>query len=973
MSYFQNNYSKIDLTPDSETKVQFRRPQIGAIHSIASYFTRSLERNDLDPAIIVLPTGSGKTAVLVLSPFLLKVKRVLVITQSQIVRRQIYSEFSELLLLKKLKILPENMQSPRVYELDKMLKSKKQWQELMKNDVIISTPACISPQYKKIYQTPKDAFDLILYDEGHHLPAKTWFSISNYFDSMEILFTATPFRNDKKSIYGKIIYEFTISEAYKDKIFGNIRYIPVEVSSIEPNDIDIAIAKKTEEIFKQDRDNGYEHLVLVRSSKIEKSKELLEIYNNNTDLSLKLINSQHSQNTIQSILEELQEGNIDGVIAVNIMNEGVDIPNLKIAAIHSAYKSLSILLQFIGRFARSGHEKIGDAKFIATPQNVTINAIDLYREDKKWQEIIPQLYDSEIQEEVKLRDDIYSFNAIEIDGATIEEIITRLSLFEFKPKKHAKIYQIENTVDLQANLELKGWSIVKKDFSSELSCIVFLIKRVEKPKWTTTNILSNIDYQLIVIAYFEESKLLFINSSIKSDLIYDDIVKHISIGRYYPLSSHEIFRALTYLESPEFYNIGMKRRTFGTSSESYRMITGPKVENAIKSTDGYAFERGYVVGKSRSGVKSNTLGVSSSSKIWSYGRGLIPEFVDWCSKFNIILSDDTIAIATGTNLDKIKTGSRLSRIPDNVVFVNWNDEIYKHSALGTYKISEEFKEINLLDFSLEIIDRDDDSIHFKITNHEVEWKCHFRLQTPLFFEDDSNPSILVEFKEQEHELIEFINTYPVQFYTRDLSIITGLNISKTPSINESFDRTNIETMDWDNNNVDITSEVIGSSENGLSIQEFLLEHYHESSEIVFFDHRKGEIADILLFNMNQRNELLIEFVHIKSSSQSNPGQRMIDVDELFAQILRSIKWTQIEDLISRIESRMVGSSYFYHGTFDELIELKENYDSVTFQILGVQPGLSNNRLNDRVLIPFQALSVFVSSFNIESVKLLISE
>ena len=123
MSYFQKNYSKIDLTSDSETKVQLRRPQIGAIHSIASYFTRSLERNDLDPAIIVLPTGSGKTAVLVLSPFLLQVKRVLIITQSQIVRRQIFREFSELILLKKLKILPENIPSPRVYELDKMLKA----------------------------------------------------------------------------------------------------------------------------------------------------------------------------------------------------------------------------------------------------------------------------------------------------------------------------------------------------------------------------------------------------------------------------------------------------------------------------------------------------------------------------------------------------------------------------------------------------------------------------------------------------------------------------------------------------------------------------------------------------------------------------------------------------------------------------------------------------------------------------------
>ncbi len=971
MSYFQKNYSKIDLTPDSENKVQLRRPQIGAIHSIASYFTRSLERNDLDPAIIVLPTGSGKTAVLVLSPFLLKAKRVLIITQSQIVRRQIFREFSELLLLKKLKILPENIPSPKVYELDKMLKSEKQWQDLMKNDVIISTPACISPQYKEIYQTPKDAFDLILYDEGHHLPAKTWFGISNYFDSMEILFTATPFRNDKKSVYGKIIYEFTMSEAYKDGIFGNIKFIPVEVSSLEPNDNDIAIAKKTEEIFKKDKDDGYKHLVLVRSSKIKKSKELLEIYNNHTDLSLKLINSQHSQKTVQSILKELQEGKIDGVIAVDIMNEGVDIPLLKIAAIHSAYKSLSILLQFIGRFARTG-QRIGDAKFIATPQNVTINAIDLYREDKKWQEIIPKLYDSKIQEEVELRDGIYSFKAIEIEGVTLDETIARLSLFEFKPKNHVKVYQIENTVNLKANLELKGWSIIKKDYSSKLSCVVFLSKRIEKPKWATTNILSNIEYQLIVIVYFEATKLLFINSSMKkSDFIYDVIVKQISNGNYYPLSTDEINRALKYLENPEFYNIGMKRRTFGTSSESYRMIAGPRVENAIKSSDGYAFMRGHVVGKSRS--KGDILGVSSLSKIWSYSRGLIPQFIDWCRIFNKILSDDTIDIETGTNLDKIKTGSRLTKIPDKVVFVNWNDVIYKYTALGRYEISGEFKEINLLDFSLEIITQAKDSIHFKISNHEIEWKCRFRLQSPLFVEDNSNPRILVELNEREYELIKLINTYPLQFYTRDLSIITGVNISETPPINESYDTENIDTMDWDNNNVDITSEVTGSSENGLSIQDFLLEYYRDSSEIVFFDHGTGEIADILLFKTNQRNKLLVEFVHVKSSSKPTPGRRMEDVYELFGQILKSIKWTEIEKLISQIEHRMEVGSKFDHGTFDKLKKLKENCKSITFRIIGVQPGLSKNKLNDSVLIQFQGLKDFVSPYNIESVKLLISE
>ncbi len=687
-----------------------------------------------------------------------------------------------------------------------------------------------------------------------------------------------------------------------------------------------------------------------------------------------MINSQHSQKTVQSILKDLREGKIDGVIAVDIMNEGVDIPNLKIAAIHSAYRSLSILLQFIGRFARTG-QKIGDAKFIAAPQDVTINAIDLYREDKKWQEIIPQLYDSTIQQEVKLRDAIYSFNAIEIDGVTLDEKIARLSLFEFKLKKHVKVYQIKNTVNLQADLKPKGWSIVKKDFSSELSCVVFLIKRIEKPNWATTNILSNTEYQLIVIVYFEATKLLFINSSIKSDFIYYDIVEQLSNGGYYPLSSHEINRALKDLESPEFYNIGMKRRTFGTSSESYRMITGPKVENAIKSSDGYAFVRGHVVGKGRSEEKSNTLGVSSSSKIWTFGRGLIPELVEWCRKFNDLLSDKTIDNDTGTNLDKLKTSSRFLKIPNDVIFVNWNDEIYKYSALGKYRISGKLKKISLLDFSLEVIDQDDDSIHFKIYNHEIKWKCHFRLHSPFFFEGDSNPRISVEFNERERELIELINTYPVQFYTKDLSIITRDNIYETPSLEdeEFFDTKNIEIKDWDKENVDITSEVIGSSEDRLSIQEFLLNDYRESSEIVFFDHRNGEIADILLFNKDPRNNLLIDFVHVKSSSKSFTGKRVKDVYELFGQILKSIKWTEIEHLISRIERRKESGSYFHHGTFERLKELKEDCKSITFRIIGVQPGLSLNKLNNRILSLFQSLKDYVSKFNIESVTLLISE
>lgn len=45
------------------------------------------------------------------------------------------------------------------------------------------------------------------------------------------------------------------------------------------------------------------------------------------------------------------------MICVDMLGEGFDFPNLKIAAIHEPHKSLASTLQFIGRFARTNAEK----------------------------------------------------------------------------------------------------------------------------------------------------------------------------------------------------------------------------------------------------------------------------------------------------------------------------------------------------------------------------------------------------------------------------------------------------------------------------------------------------------------------------------------------------------------------------------------------------------------------------------------
>jgi len=89
MSYFDNNYGEVKYpisykNEDGTFESGLRRPQLGAIHSIASHFTTKD-----DSAIVVLPTGSGKTAILMMSAYILRCKRALVITPSRLVRNQI--------------------------------------------------------------------------------------------------------------------------------------------------------------------------------------------------------------------------------------------------------------------------------------------------------------------------------------------------------------------------------------------------------------------------------------------------------------------------------------------------------------------------------------------------------------------------------------------------------------------------------------------------------------------------------------------------------------------------------------------------------------------------------------------------------------------------------------------------------------------------------------------------------------------
>lgn len=357
MPYFADNYSRLAYPLASGPVTGLFNAQLGAIHAVAAHFAVDERR-----AMVTMPTGSGKTAVLMMAPFVLRSERVLVITPSRMVREQIVEDFGGLITLRRVGAIPTDVRSPKVIEVKRQVRSADDWEALRSSEVVVSTPNCVSPGYANIPPLPADLFDLVLVDEAHHSSASTWAELLAAVPSnvKKVLFTATPFRRDDKEIHARIIFNYPIQRAFADGIFGQIRYVPV---ALTPNDTnsDIPIAKRTEEIFRADRAGGLNHYVMVRTDGQKRAEALADIYSQHTGLRLALIHSGIAVKHVKESIAALEAGTLDGIICVNMLGEGFNFPRLTIAAIHAPHRSLEVTLQFIGRFARTNATDIGEA------------------------------------------------------------------------------------------------------------------------------------------------------------------------------------------------------------------------------------------------------------------------------------------------------------------------------------------------------------------------------------------------------------------------------------------------------------------------------------------------------------------------------------------------------------------------------------------------------------------------------------
>lgn len=927
LNYFKENYNNVKLFKAREKENGLRNAQLGAVYAIGAYYTKE----NSEKALIVLPTGTGKTAVLMLSPYILEAKRVLVITPSKLVRNQIASDFSSLKTLKNINVLPELCICPDVFEL-KDTNISKHISEILASDVVVTTPQG-ALEISKFEHCAKE-FDLILIDEAHHEPAKKWReAINNFHKSKKILFTATPFRLDNKKLKADLIYNYTLSQAYKDKVFGDISYIPVKVDNQIEKDLKIAL--EVERVFYEDKAEGLKHSLMVRAGTIEEAEKLVNLYKDNTQLILEKVHSRLTVKNIEKVIKKLIDGELDGVVCVDMMAEGFDFPNLKIAAIHSPHKSLAITLQFIGRFARTNANNIGSAKFIAAnDEDFLIENERIFSEDAIWKDIIINLNETIILKEEENREFLREFK-----GVNEKEQIQN-ELLNMRPNYHAKVYQ-SASFDMAASFEgITGMENVGILTNKMANVVILVLKEVAVPKWAARG--SNIydeNYHLIVMKYFPEYSLLFINSQLKNETFYKAIADNYCGDKgYKKLNKSRIHRVLGEMNNFEIFNSGLQNRV--SNEEAYLISSGPDVGNTYDPATGKLYAAGHVFCKAENAGVSYTIGYSSGSKIWSSTYGTIKEFIEWCEFCAKKINNDKMVVKTNTTFDFIPISQKLEEFPNTIFLARWSNTTYSNPRIIVQK--DDTKKNMILDIELKIKKVSKEKVWFSCLFKEVEYEYSMNLNGSV---EPKGEEIQIQYGRKIIELSEYLNNNPLDLLTTKLSLISDGEISKNNYEIENFVPELINSVDWDKLNVNKKIE-FRKNKNGAKISlheglESIL--IKDNYDFLIYDHGTGEIADYIGIR-DKGNEIIIDLFHVKGMKARTFNNSVNDLYDVLGQCIKSVIWLKTKTVLrKKLESRKKSGYCNYLIGFEiDLVTMLFSNKMLKFKIIAVQPSVKKD-------------------------------
>ena len=936
-----STFSYPKITANKE--LGFRSAQLGAIYAIKSYWTISSHS-----ATVVMPTGTGKTEVMIATVISEPCQKTCVIVPSDLLRKQTAERFCTLTKLREIGAINDSFENPIVGMLLSIPKDLDELIELIdKSNVIITTMSLVSrKKFVQSYITMLSSMcDTLIIDEAHHVPAKTWSQIKSYFTNAKCLqFTATPYRNDGKKIDGDIIYNFPLSLAQQEGYFKPIKFYPL--FEFDENRKDLSIAKKAVALLDEDIKNNLSHLLLVRAANQKRAQFLYKnIYKKHFDRhSPVLIISDNKKADNKTALKSVYNGDSKIIVCVDMFSEGIDIPQLKICAIHDKYKSLPITLQFIGRFARS-QQNLGDASIVANiiDDDIQESLDELYSQDADWNLVIKTTSDSFIEHEIEFQQFARGFNGTEV--IPIEQIRPKISMFMYTTE--SKCWHWENWKSVFD--EEHSRYFVNKD---EKILVVTELSSINV-EWTSIKDITDENWNLHILYWNEKRNVFFINTTIKgmANKLAEAIFDNSKL-----IKGEDVFRCLSGIKRLMLSSVGLKT-AISNHHIRYRMFAGVDVAegitNAVKGKSiksnlfGVGFENGEKI----------SIGCSYKGTIWAKWVETIDYWCKWCNKqADKILNS---SINTTDILENALVPEEITRRPDSIPYRIDFPMIIDEESKCSFSIDETHTIYDSMSIDIGLTKFDEVSpLSFYVGNEYVREEFIMDINDKgynIFHKEGSVINIRLS-RNQEIRLRDFLQDNPPTFWFVDGSFIEGnliVALKKKPSV--LFSHQHIITWDW--KGIDIKKESQGKEKSNDSIQYNVIALLKKSKRycVIFDDDGAGEIADVVAIKENsQAKTFEIELYHCKYSHGNDAGARIADLYEVCGQAEKCIRWMEDSgEMFARLLDRENNSkknrdvSRFELGNEKILYQMKKKlkFYTTTFSVYIVQPGVDSNKIS----------------------------
>ena len=394
-----------------------------------------------DPAgLLVLPTGGGKTLTAtywLMQNILSQGKKILWIAHTYSLLEQAYHSF-EMVCYKNIAIGGKNSYSYRI--VSGMHCSA--YSISPDDDIVIASKASLSvnkPAFREWLEKNRDNFYFII-DEAHHAPALGY---RNLIDDMRkyggkffmLGLTATPFRTDEEEIGGwmkkvfpdDILYRISISDLISREILSQPHF--------ERKNTDLDMKKLFEDNNATDVYNRIIHnkkfdiggvgkdakrAAALIAKHHERNAFIVETYKNNAakygktlvfalnqamakvlyeyfqaaGVRVGCVISSYGSYANEQTIKKFKNDEIDVLVNVNIVTEGVDVPNVQTVFLTRPTKSKILMTQMIGRGLRG--KKVG-----GTEITYIVDFLDNWRDDLVAWVIPEKLY----AEEAKILDE----------------------------------------------------------------------------------------------------------------------------------------------------------------------------------------------------------------------------------------------------------------------------------------------------------------------------------------------------------------------------------------------------------------------------------------------------------------------------------------------------------------------------------------------------------------------------------------